>query len=185
MDLTAEALVVGVDCGANDAFDPISTWRLDGQFAAALFQCASEVNHIATVDNGVMAKPLPQWLAIGHGRLTEAEQPPDLNAMAYERAFTNVEHARRLCRNSELLGNRSDVDCIDLEWIARKTAVVPEEEKQGRERQPAVSRLGPDAGAVGDAQGPWTAGTAGGLHHQGLEIRLQCAGTHGSASQNS
>ena len=175
MDFATKPLVIGVHRGTNDALDAIGSGRLDLEDATALFEGARQLDHIATVGHSMITQPFRQHFAIGNGRLAESDQLPDFNAVTNERAFTNVEHARRLCRNAKLLGNRRDGRRIDLGWVARKATVEPEEKKQRREGHSAFDRLGPDQGAVGNAQDP---GIVAGLCRQGLDVPLQSTGTH-------
>ena len=93
MDFAAEALVMRVERGANDALDAIDTRRLDLHLPAALFEHTGQLINIAAVGDGMIAEPLGQHLAIGNGRLPEAEQRADFGAMALTGAARDARSA--------------------------------------------------------------------------------------------
>jgi hypothetical protein len=114
MDFAAKALVVSMDRSTNDALNPISTRRLDLEIAAALLKGAGQLSHIATVGHSMIAQPFRQRLAIGNGRLAEAEQCADFGAVAFEGAVRDRQSVGRYGPGAELPRDVGNGVWIDL-----------------------------------------------------------------------
>ena len=168
MDLAAEALVMRMERDANDALDAIDTRRFDLHLPAALFEHTGGFINIAAVGDGMIAEPPGQHLAIGNGRLAEAEQRADFGALSFERAVAHVHRVERLRRRIDLSCDSADGFDLDFRGTARKAAMGAVEKQQHRERQPACLPFGCHGGPVCQAKRP----TFGPLKHALIHRRL-------------
>jgi hypothetical protein len=110
----AEALVVGVDCSADDALDAVGRRRLDFESSAAFPERHDELIGLPALRDRMIPEPICQRLRVSDDRLAEAKQGTDFGTMALGRAIRQRQRCVGCRVDPQLLADIGDDLRIDL-----------------------------------------------------------------------